>query len=145
MKLFKKLSVQENEELLKFPAYISLLAANSDGILDEAEKMSALKFLNTKTFSSDPLLLKFYLEVDKLFENNIEKLDKDLPKEKDKREAIIQKEIMNLEMIILKLGKKYTSSLHHSMKSFKEHVFKAHHSVIVDFIFPLPIPGLTDC
>jgi hypothetical protein len=145
MKLFKKLSVQENEELLKFPAYISLLAANSDGILDEAEKMSALKFLHTKTFSSDPLLLKFYLEVDKLFENNIEKLDKDLPKEKDKREAIIQKEIMNLEMIILKLGKKYTSSLHHSMKSFKEHVFKAHHSVIVDFIFPLPIPGLTDC
>jgi len=145
MKLFKKLSVQENEELLKFPAYISLLAANSDGILDEAEKMSALKFLHTKTFSSDPLLLKFYLEVDKLFENSIEKLDKDLPKEKDKREAIIQKEIMNLEMIILKLGKKYTSSLHHSMKSFKEHVFKAHHSVIVDFIFPLPIPGLTDC
>jgi hypothetical protein len=144
MKPFKKLSVQENEELLKFPAYISLLAANSDGKLDEVEKMSAIKFVHTKTFSSDPFLVNFYLEADKVFENNIEKLDKDLPKEKDKREAIIRKEILNLEMIILKLGKKYTSSMHQSMKSFKEHVFKAHHNIIVDMILPLPIPGLTD-
>lgn len=144
MKLFKKLSVRENEELLKFPAYIALLAANSDGKLDEVEKISAIKFMHTKTFSGDPLLVKFYLEADKLFKNNIESLDKDLPKEKDKREAIIKKEILDLEMLVLKLGKKYASSLHHSMKLFKEHVFRAHHSVIVDFIFPVPIPGLTD-
>ena len=144
MKPFKKLSVHENEELLKFPAYISLLAANSDGKLDEVEKMSAIKFVHIKTFSSPPLLINFYIEADKVFENNIEKLDKELPKEKDKREAIIKKEILNLEMIILKLGKKYTSSMHHSMKSFKEHVFKAHHNVVVDMIFPVSIPGLTD-
>ena len=59
MKPFKKLSVHENEELLKFPAYISLLAANSDGKLDEVEKMSAIKFVHIKTFSSPPLLINF--------------------------------------------------------------------------------------
>jgi hypothetical protein len=30
------------------------------------------------------------------------------------------------------------------MKSFTEHVSKAHHNVLVDFILPLSIPGLTD-
>jgi hypothetical protein len=144
MKLFKKLSVQENQALLKFPAYISLLAANSDGKLDETEKKSAIKFAHTKTFSCDPLLTEFYKEADKVFANTIEQLDKDLPKEKDSREAAIKKELLNLEKIVSKLGKDYTLTMHHSMKSFKEHVSKAHHNVLVDFIFPLPIPGLTD-
>jgi hypothetical protein len=31
-----------------------------------------------------------------------------------------------------------------SMKSFKEHVSKAYDSELVDFIFPIPIPGLSD-
>ena len=88
MKPFKKLSVQENEVLLKFPAYISLLAANSDDKLDELQKKSAIKFAHTKTFSCDPLLAVFYQEADKVFENNIEQLDKDLPKEINSRDEI---------------------------------------------------------
>jgi len=30
------------------------------------------------------------------------------------------------------------------MKSFKEHVSEAHHNVLEDFLFPIPIKGLTD-
>ena len=71
-------------------------------------------------------------------------LDRDLPKENDKREATIKKELLNLEIIVLKLGKEFTSTMHRSMQSFKEHVSKAHHNVLVDFIFPIPIHGLTD-
>jgi anaerobic ribonucleoside-triphosphate reductase len=144
MNLFKNLSVQELNALLKFPAYISLLAADIDDKLDEAEKKSAIKFAHTKTFSCDPLLTEFYKEADKVFKNNIDQLDKDLPKEKDSREAVIKKELLNLEKIVSKLGGKYTSTMCHSMKSFTEHVSKAHHNVLVDFIIPLSIPGLTD-
>ena len=144
MKPFKNLSLRENEALLKFPAYISILAANSDGILDEAEKKAAVSFAHLKTFSCHPLLTEFYLEAEKDFENNLEQLDKELPKEKGSREEAVKKELLHLDKIVLKLGKVYSSTMHHSMKSFKEHVFKAHHSVIVDFILPLPIPGLTD-
>jgi hypothetical protein len=74
MNPFENLSASDNEALLKFPAYISLIAANRDDKLDE----------------------------------------------------------------------KYTSTMRHSMKSFTEHVSKAHHNVLVDFILPLSIPGLTD-
>ncbi|MCX6258051.1 MAG: hypothetical protein NTW49_09200 [Bacteroidia bacterium] len=144
MKLFNILSVRENAMLLKFPALISMLAASSDDKLDEQEKKTAIKFAHTKTFSCDPLLTEFYENADKVFENNIVQLDKDLPKEKDSREAAIKKELSNLEKIVLKLGKEYTSAMHLSMRSFTEHVSKAHHNVIVDFLIPLSIPGLTE-
>jgi hypothetical protein len=141
---FKNLSIQEYEALLKFPVYISLLAASSDYKPDKIEKMAAIKFAHMKTFSCDPLLDEFYEAADKVFESNMEQLDKELPEESDDRKAAIKKELLNLERIVLKLGKEYTSIMHRSMKSFKEHVSKAHHNVLVDFIFPVPIPGLTD-
>ena len=144
MKPFKNLSARDNEALLKFPAYISLLAANNDGTLDEIQKKSAIKFAHTKTFSCDPLLTVFYKEADRVFENNIEQLDKDLPKGKENREAAIKKELLHLEKIASKSGRKYASIIHTSMESFKTHVSKAHHNVLVDFVLPLSIPGLTE-
>jgi hypothetical protein len=72
MKQFNNLSKQEKEELLKFAAYISLLAANSDGQLDQLEEKSAIKFSHIKTFSSDPLLTEFYKEADRVFKTNVE-------------------------------------------------------------------------
>ncbi|HEY8688242.1 MAG TPA: hypothetical protein VIM07_03340 [Chitinophagaceae bacterium] len=144
MKSFKDLTESENNALLKFPAYITLLAANSDGILDEAEKKSAIKFSHIKTYSCDPLLDEFYKEADRDFEYNIELLNKNLPAEKHSRETAIRKEMANIEKIVLKLGKEYTSVMRRSMKSFKDHVSKAHHNVLVDFIFPLPIKGISD-
>lgn len=144
MKPNKNLSEQEYQELLKFPAYISLLAANSDGKLDEAEKKSAIRFSHIKTYSCNPLLLDFYEEADKAFEQNIEQLDKELPKENKQRENIIKNELLSLEKLVLKSGEDYTLAMRRSMKSFKEHVSKAHRNVLVDFIFPVPINGLTD-
>ena len=143
MKQFNNLSEQEKESLLKFPAFISLLAANSDNKLDEMEKQSAIKFSHIKTYSCDPLLTEFYEDADKVFKRNIEQLDKDLPQERKRREAAIKKDLSKLETIVLKLGKEYNTVMHRSMKSFKDHVSQAHHSVLVDFIFPMPIKGLT--
>ena len=143
MKPFKELTEPDNKALLKFPAFISLLAANSDNKLDEAEKKSAIKFSHIKTYSCDPLLAEFYKEADKVFENNIQQLDKDLPIKKAIRESALKKELIRLETIVLKLGEEYTTVMHRSMKSFKDHVSQAHHSVLMDFIFPMPIKGLT--
>ena len=141
---FNTLSKRENEMLLKFPAYLSLLAATHDDKLDKTEKSSAIKFMHIKTFTCDPYLCPFYKEADKVFVENIEKLDKELPKEKEARDAAIKKELLDIEKIVLKLGNQYTELMHHSMKLFKDHVSKAHHSVLVDFIFPFSIHGITD-
>ncbi len=143
MKQFNTLTKDEKEALLKFPAYISLLAADTDGLLDKAEKKEAIKLEHIKTFSADPLLKEFYREADKVFKNNLEMLDKNLPEGRESKEATIKFELAKLEKIILKLGEDYTAAMYRSMKSFKDHVSKAHHNVLVDFIFPVPIKGLS--
>lgn len=144
MNYLETLTPTEKEMLLKFPAYISLLAANNDEGLDETERKSALKFSHLKTYSCDPLLLNFYQEADKEFEKNISSLDEELPKGKDEREKTIKIELLKLEIILKKLGKDYAIAMHNSMTSFKDHVSKAHRSILESFIFPLPIKGLTD-
>jgi len=141
---FKKLSEQEYTALLKFPAYISLLAANWDDELNENEKKVAIKLSHTKTFSCDPLLTEFYKESDKVFKKNIEQLDNDLPKGKKSRETAIKKELLKLDKIVSKLGKEYASTMHNSMESFKYHVSKAHYNVLMNFNLSLSTKGLTE-
>ena len=140
--MFEKLSVQENEDLLKFPAYISILAADSDEKLNDNEKKSASRLSYTNTFSCDPLLAEYYEETNKIFDFTIIQLDKNLPKEKELRKATIEKELLKLETIIMKLGKKYASIMHKSMKSFEVHVFETRQKVLDPVFFPAYVPGL---
>ena len=144
MKIFKRLTNKQIDALLKYPAYISILAASIDDTLDKAEEKAAIEIAHTKAFSSDPILKKFYKEVEKVFIKNLEQLENELPKDKISREAAIKKELLHLENIVKKLGKKYDIAMHQSMKSFKDHISRAHHNVLIDLIFPIPIPGLTD-
>lgn len=144
MESFKDLSLLEREALLKFPVYISLLAAINDDKFHEAQKKSAIKFAHIRTYSCDPLLSDFYNELEKNFEKNIKELDNALPKGREQREAVIKKELLKLEKILLKLGKDYQATMHRSMDSFKEHVSKAYRNILEYFIFPLPIKGITD-
>lgn len=140
---FRQLSKEDREMLLKFPAYVTLLAANSAQGLEKSEKNEALKFAHIKTFTSHPLLRDFYQEVDQHFKRDIETLDAELPKEKDQREQVIRKGLIAIEMILGKLDEEYGLVMHKSMQSFKEHVSKAHHNVLESFVFPVPIKGLT--
>jgi hypothetical protein len=140
---FNDLTVEQKQALVKFPVYISLIAA-TDTTLDEAEKMVAIKFAHTKSFSCHPILAEFYKESETAFENNLVQIEISLPKDKKSRDLAIKKELVILEKILLKLGHEYVTAMHHSMMTFKNHVEKAHHSVIQDFILPISIPGLTD-
>lgn len=144
MKSYQNLSPHEKDKLLKYPSYISLLAADSDGEIDEKEKKSAIKFSHIKTYSSNPVLFEFYNEADKVFEANIEQLINELPKGKDERETAIKNELAEIEKILLKLDKDYASAIRHSMKSFKDHVSKAHNNVLQYLIFPVAHSGIGD-
>ena len=133
---------EEKETLQKFPVYVSLLATASDHTLDVAEKKSAIQFSRIKTYSSDPLLNSFYQEADHIFKQNLLQLDDDLSENQEERTEAIKMKSQRVEKIVLKLGNGYTSVMHLSMKSFKEHVSKSHHNVLEDFIFPIPIKAL---
>jgi hypothetical protein len=145
MKILDQLSPPEKELLLKFPAYITLLATNIEDHMEDVKKKEAVKFAHIKTYSpSDPILHDFYEEADKVFDENIIKLDKKLPKGKKEREQAIKNKLAKLEGILNKLGKEYAVKMKHSMESFKEHVSKSHRNVLEFFLFPVPIKGYTD-
>jgi hypothetical protein len=144
MKTFNELDEAEKDKLLKFPAYVSLLATNADGEMDDKEKAAAIKLTHIKTFSHNPLLSDFYKEEENVFFENIEKLDQQLPKEKKEREEAIKKALAELEPILDKLGEDYAAAMHKSMKSYIDHVSHAHRNVLQYFIIPLDIKGLTD-
>ncbi len=144
MKHLEHLTPSEKEMLLKFPAYISLLAAGKDDSLDEVERKEAIKFCHIKTYSCAPLLNDFYKEAEKDFEKNIISLDNKLPRVKSEREKIIKEELKKIEIILKKLGKEYAAVMLRSMKTFKDHVSKAHRNVLEYFLFPMPIKGLSD-
>lgn len=144
MTTYHDLSPDRKKELLKFPAYVSLLAANyhNNGI-DAEERKSAIDFSHIKTYSVNPLLKEFYEDAEKEFEQTIDLLNEMLPKNKKEREVILRNELDKLEKILLSMDSEYAHALHESMKSYKEHVARAHHSLMEYLIFPIPIKGLT--
>lgn len=143
MNTFESLSKEEQQEFLKFPVYISLLAANIDGETDEKERQTAIAFDHMKTYTCNPMLAGFYDKADKTFQKSITELDNELPKGKEQRNTAIKAELAKLEKLLLKFDKTYAVAMHQSMRSFKEHVSAAHFNVLEGFIFPVPIKGLT--
>lgn len=143
MKQYRDLTALQKKSLLLFPAYVSLLAT-SDSKIDQEERKVAIKLAHTKAFACHSLLKEFCKESGDVFEANLVQLEALLPPDKKNKDAAIRKEIVKLEAILRKLGPEYAAVMHKSMKSFKEQVARAHHSVIEDFILPIAIPGLTD-
>ena len=144
MDTFEKLSKADQIEFLKFPAYISLLAANQDGITDEQEIKTAIEFDHLKTYTGNPMLLGFYEQADHVFKDNIIQLDNELPKGENERNTAIMVKLRTLENLLLKFDKVYAATMHQSMKSFTEHVSAAHQNFLESFIFPIPIKGITE-
>jgi len=144
METYNQLTEDQRDQLRKFPAYISLLAAtyHNKG-MDEKEKQTAIEFTHVKTFKREPLLVDFYTDVEKDFEQTLTLLNNSLPEEKGAREEAIRVELEKLEKILVHLGTDYAKALHKSMDSYRDHVAHSHQSVLETFIFPIPIKGLT--
>ncbi len=143
MRTFHTLSEQENQELQNFPVYISLLAMSEHETSSADVKKEAVRFAHTKTFSCDPLLIPFYQQADKDFEEKLITLNEKLPLQKTERINMIKEKLQMMEPLLNKMGEPYAGILRKSMESFKEHVSRAHHNVLAEFVFPMPMPGMT--
>jgi len=144
MKHYSVLNEKEKEQLLKFPAYISLLASTAEEGIDKQGKNTAVKITHVKTFSSDPILLDFYKEAEGIFEKTITNLDNELPHNKEDTKLAINQELNKLEPLLKKLDPEFAIVLRLSMESYKYYISKAHRNVLEYFIFPMPIDGIFD-
>jgi len=105
MKHLETIYQTEKEMLLKFPAYIWLLAVNKDDGLNEVGKKAAIKSSQIEPFTCDPLFSYFYKQADEILEEHISLIDNQLAKGKDGRETVMKEELAHMEPILKKLGK----------------------------------------
>lgn len=144
IKQFEKLPKEDRELLYNAPVLVSVLASASLNEVNKYQKADAIKLAHLKTFTAETLLQPYYGEVEKVFKQQFETaLKKYFPFDDVKRNDL-KVEIEKLNHVIEKLDKKYALALHNSLDRYAKHVKKAAHSVFQDFIFPMPIPGLTD-
>ncbi|MES2330387.1 MAG: hypothetical protein V4539_12340 [Bacteroidota bacterium] len=144
MKTFSEIPEKEKTLLLQFPAYISLLAVTHDHEMDKEEKNMAAWLTHIKTFSTDPLLHTFYKAAELVFRENIETLDRQLPKTKTERDIAIRSALNVIENILKNVDPGYAAALHRSMRSYKSHISRAHRNILEYFVFPMPIKGISD-
>jgi NADH dehydrogenase/NADH:ubiquinone oxidoreductase subunit G len=144
IKEFEKLTASEQDVLLKAPAIVSLLAASATGQINEWEKTDAIKLAHLKTYSANPLLIPYYKEAEKVFERNFEAMAKKYAPFDEPKRAMMQDEIEDVNDVIAKLDDAFAIALHTSLAGYAEHVKKAYKGLVVNFLFPFPIPGLTE-
>ena len=141
---FEKLSAGERDLLMKAPALISVHASLDVNQINAVRKADAIKLAHLKTFTADALLIPYYIEVEQVFKEQLEAIVKQYtPLDREKKYMLI-KEIESIHPILKKLDNVYAHSLRQSLNKFARHVQHADRSVFEYFIFPYPLPGLTD-
>lgn len=145
IKQFEKLTTEERNLLYKAPVLVSVLASSSFNEIEinKSQKADAIKLAHLKTFTAMPLLLPYYAEVEKGFKAAFEvEIKKYFPFDEAKRNEL-KKEMDKTSLVINKLDKEYAEALGRSFERYAKHVKKAAHSIFQDFIFPMPIEGLS--
>jgi len=145
IKQFENLSKEEISLLNKGPVLVSVLASSSfnEKEINKSQKADALKLAHLKSFTAMPLLLPYYAAVEKGFKEEFEAaIKKYFPFDEAKRNEL-KKEMNAISLVINKLDKEYAEALSKSFERYATHVKKAAHSIFQDFIFPMPIEGLS--
>jgi hypothetical protein len=140
---FEKLSRQEQQLLFSAPALVSVLAASEGNKISPTDKADALYLAHLKTFTAVFELLAYYNEVDKNFKLNFNSTVEKYSPLNDANRQKLKEEINRANLVIDKLDKTYALALHKSLQGYEQHVKEADMG-LVDFIIPLPVPGITD-
>lgn len=140
----EKLSETDRLLLLKAPALISVLAASTDGIVDNEEKADAIELAHWRTFSIDPQLQSYYQEVEKLIKLQLEQLIQQYSPFEKAQKLAIQKELEKINKTIEQLDGGFGNALKISLNSYAKHVGNIHQHFLEFFVFPFYVSGVTE-
>jgi hypothetical protein len=139
---FANLQDNEKELLLKAPALISVYESSSLNKINSTRKADAIKLAHLRTFAAFPILLPFYIEVEKDFKMQFETIAKQYTPLNQAARDELKKQIESVDPVLAKLEKEYSQTLRLSFNKFARHVQHADRSVLEYFVFPYPMPGL---
>jgi hypothetical protein len=139
----EKLSAGEQHVLLNAPVWISVLASCRDKQVNKAQKEDAIQLAHFKTFTAHPMLLSFYRQVEKNFIGELDQAIEEYYPFDEASVSRLKAKLSHVNAIASKLDRQYAELLLKSFEKYERHVKRAGHSVFEDFIFPIPISGLT--
>ena len=139
---FENLLDDEKELLFKAPALISVYESSALNEINSTRKADAIKLAHLRTFAATPLLIPFYIEVEKDFKMHFEEIAKKYAPLNEEKRAELKKEIESIEPVLNKLDREYSQTLRSSFNKFARHVKHADQCILEYFVFPLPLPGL---
>jgi len=133
--IFNKIEAAELATLRKSIAKIAALAAIADdGTIDDAEKASAVKLAQQRTFTSNEVLQDFYKEVDANFEGDLSDEIKTLEGfDANTKKKNLRKQLKAIQPILDKLSNDFAYHYAESQESFAKHVFKANNNMLMHF------------
>ncbi len=133
-----KLNEEDRAIILRAPAIVAILAAVSDdGEVSENEKAEAVKLSHLRTYTSPEILHNYYLEVEKVFEENFDYIMSNLPENWEEKENYLRSRVEAVNSILPKMNAVYSEELVNSLRSFSKHVFKSNSSFLENFILPM--------
>jgi|SRR5579863_2677150 len=141
---FEKLTLHEQELLIKAPVLLSVLASCSERGINQKQKADAIKLAHIKTFTAVPELQPYFKEVEINFKEYFEKAAEQYYPFDDVHRNLLKMEIKKNQKIISRLNPAYAVALNKSLERYEIHVKRATYSVFRDFIFPLAMPDLKD-
>jgi hypothetical protein len=140
---FEKLSAEEKKLVYQAPAMVSVLASCQGEKILPARKLDALKLAHMKSFTADPSLLFYYKKVEDSFENDFNEIAHKYEPFSTEKRHLLKNQVEKISHLIKKLDPAFGTLFARSLRKYADHVRKADHSVFQDFIFPVPIPGLS--
>ena len=141
---FVQLSKNEIALLLKAPTIVSFLAAIGTGEINQWRKAEEIKLAHLRTFKVRPLLVPYYKEVERVFNQNFEVIFRRYTPFDELSRNGLQDEVDRINDVIEKLDKEFADELRTSLVDYTEHVRKAYKGLVVNFLISFPMPGLTE-
>lgn len=119
------ITTEEFRSLKDGVAYITILIAGADGLIEDEELARAEKITKIRSYSLPENLRTFYKEVGVDFSERLEGLIHELPRDVESRTEVLTEKLKALNPIIAKLDQKTGAELYRSFLSFADHVAKS--------------------
>ena len=142
--LFGTLDEKDKELLVKAPVIITLLAAATEGELDRTEIRDAIEMAHLRTFTAPESLQSYYREVERIFQNELDKMINDYSPFNKRNRNEIAKKMDEVYAVIKGLDEDYGSRLLQSLNSYAKHVSESHRNFLYNMLLPVDIPEIND-